>query len=395
MTSALGRFRLPAPPLFLGAGALGALLLLRHVSSSLRTDKFGSPSPQDSSLPGLAAHELDTLPYPPDALPGARDVDSPYGSVRVYEWGPEDGDRILLIHGISTPSVALTDLAHKLVGKGCRVMLFDLFCRGYSSGPSPHTHRYDSALYTSQIHICLLSSPLHWSTFTIIGYSLGGALAADFTSYFPRLVHGLVLVAPGGLIRRSHTTWKSRVLYSTSGVLPERWIESLVAARLWTGPEVARSIEPEADAVENAETKTTKTKTSRGDAVYASSHHALLPGNPYSTVGAVVDWQIEQNRGFVPAFISSIRYAPVHGEHERWRVLGRNISGGIGRLEKVHIVLGETDPIIVKDEVIEDVTDCLGKANVEFEVVEGAGHEVAIERADDIMRVVGRALTRW
>lgn len=213
----------------------------------------------------------------------------------------------------------------------------------------------------------------------------------DFTSYFPQLVRGLVLVAPGGLIRRGHTTWKSRVLYSTSGILPESWIERLVAKRLYTGPEVARSIEPELDTVENAETKT----PNRGDAVYASSHHALLPGNPHSTVGAVVDWQLEHHDGFVPAFISSIRYAPVHGEHERWRVVGKHIDESVGDLKKVHIVLGETDPIIVKDEIVEDATGCLGEGNVDFKVIYGAGHEVAIERADDIMPIVGRALGEW
>ncbi|KAF9699283.1 hypothetical protein EKO04_003041 [Ascochyta lentis] len=393
MTSRLGRFRFPAPHLYIIAGAsLGGLLLLRHVSSSVRTDTFKSIlSPRETILPKLSAEEIKALPYPPDALPGARDVDSPYGSTRVYEWGPEEGEKILLIHGISTPSIALTDLAHKLVGQGCRVLLFDLFSRGYSSGPSPHTHRYDSSLYTSQIHICLLSSPIQWSTFTLIGYSLGGALAADFTSYFPHLIKSLILIAPGGLIRTSHTTWKSRLLYSTSGLLPESWIESLVAKRLYTGPEEARSIEPEPDTVENAEMK----KSSRGDAVYASSHHALLPGNPHSTVGAVVDWQIAHHEGFVPAFISSIRYAPVHGEHERWRILGRNMKEGVGELKKVHVVLGETDPIIVKDELMEDAVGCLGEGNVEFKIVEGAGHEVAIERADDILGVVGRALEKW
>lgn len=164
-----------------------------------------------------------------------------------------------------------------------------------------------------------------------------------------------------------------------------------MAKRLYTGPEVARSIEPEPDTVENAETK----KEKRGDAVYTSSHHALLPENPYSTVGAVVDWQIEHHGGFVPAFISSIRYAPVHGEHERWRVLGRNVSTARGALKKVHIVLGETDPIIVKDEIIEDACECLGSENVEFDVVKGAGHEVAVERADDILCVVEKALEKW
>lgn len=178
------------------------------------------------------------------------------------------------------------------------------------------------------------------------------------------------------------------MLYSTSGIVPESWLERLVARRLYTGPEeVARSIEPEADGSETANT--------REDAVYASSRFMLLAGNPASTVGAVVDWQIERHEGFVPAFISSIRYAPVHGEHERWRLIGRNISGGVGGLRKVHIVLGETDPIIVKDEVVEDATGCLGEENVDFEIIIGAGHEVAIERADDIMRVVGRALEKW
>lgn len=50
------------------------------------------------------------LPYPPDVLPGARDVDSPYGSLRVYEWGPEDGRKVLMVHGISTPCISLGNL---------------------------------------------------------------------------------------------------------------------------------------------------------------------------------------------------------------------------------------------------------------------------------------------
>ena len=70
---------------------------------------------------------LSDLPYPPDALPGRRDVDTPYGSVRFYEWGPETGERVLLVHGISTPSVALGDLAHELADRGYRVMLFGTF----------------------------------------------------------------------------------------------------------------------------------------------------------------------------------------------------------------------------------------------------------------------------
>lgn len=86
-------------------------------------------------LPYMQIEQINKLPYPPDALPGSRDVGSPFGSARIYEWGPTDGERVLLIHGISTPSIALTDLAFKLVSKGCRVMLFGRHC---FSSASPH-----------------------------------------------------------------------------------------------------------------------------------------------------------------------------------------------------------------------------------------------------------------
>lgn len=72
----------------------------------------------------FTTHHLHDLPYLPDALPGARDVETPYGSIRVYEWGPENGERVLFVHGISTPIVALGDLGHEMVARGYRVMMF-------------------------------------------------------------------------------------------------------------------------------------------------------------------------------------------------------------------------------------------------------------------------------
>lgn len=65
------------------------------------------PSPRVTLLPELSEEESLELPYPPDYLPGARDVSSPYGTIRVYEWGPEDGRKVFLVHGISTPCISL------------------------------------------------------------------------------------------------------------------------------------------------------------------------------------------------------------------------------------------------------------------------------------------------
>lgn len=165
--------------------------------------------------------------------------------------------------------------------------------------------------------------------------------------------------------------------------------------RLWTGPETARTIEPEPDTAENAETtRTRRDNDKKGNAVYMSSSHILLPDNPQSTVSAVVDWQIQHHAGFVPAFISSIRYAPVHDQHERWRVIQENIIKKEGTLRAVWLVLGETDPIIVADEVIEDVRGVLGEENVHIRIVPNVAHEVGVERADDIVEVMGKVLGR-
>jgi len=77
-------------------------------------------------VPSLSDAEKKALPLPPDVFPGSRDVATPYGSIRVYEWGPEDGTKVLFVHGITTPCLALGGIAHALADRGCRVILFDL-----------------------------------------------------------------------------------------------------------------------------------------------------------------------------------------------------------------------------------------------------------------------------
>ncbi|EAT92435.2 hypothetical protein SNOG_00940 [Parastagonospora nodorum SN15] len=399
------------PYVAIGGASLGSLLVLGTLMSVLKSAPTTIiPSPVQTKLPQLSEEDVQELPYPPNALPGARDVNSPYGSVRVYEWGPEDGDKVLLIHGISTPGIAMADLAHKL------------------------------------------SSPIAWSghrSFTIIGYSLGGAIAADFASYFPYNVRGLVLVAPGGLIRKRNITFKSKLLYQSSW-LPEWMVHRMVANRLWTGKHSLKAPEPEPEpeAIEVAETTTTKTvdadtrsvrsgKSSKSgkskssffsdmgrkrkskrresspgsrvstisetlagveedehdeETVFLSSNKALLKHNPNSTVSAVVDWQVLHHKGFVPAFVSSIRHAPVHEQQHRWTIIKENIESGKGPLKEVWLVLGETDPIIIKEELVEDATAALGEDHLRVRVVEGVGHEIAVERADEIVQVVGSVL---
>lgn len=114
-------------PLLAATGASFTLgLCLRSLFSRQEPPRL-LPSPRTTLLPALSDSEKDALPLPLDVLPGARDVPTPYGSIRVYEWGPEDGPKVLFVHGITTPCVALGGIAHAMADKGCRVMLFDLY----------------------------------------------------------------------------------------------------------------------------------------------------------------------------------------------------------------------------------------------------------------------------
>jgi hypothetical protein len=97
-------------------------------------------STRASTNPYERQHLAETLPYPPDAFPGARLVYTPYGTIKVFEWGPETGEKVLLIHGIGTPCIALGNMAHELVRNGFRVMLFGESQLGrYVSPPLPLT----------------------------------------------------------------------------------------------------------------------------------------------------------------------------------------------------------------------------------------------------------------
>lgn len=79
------------------------------------------PSPLTTQIPNLSAEEIAALPYPPDYYPGARDVKTPYGTMRVYEWGPESGRKVMLVHGDATCAPVWKRVAEGLVGRGCRV----------------------------------------------------------------------------------------------------------------------------------------------------------------------------------------------------------------------------------------------------------------------------------
>ncbi|KAG9643274.1 alpha/beta-hydrolase, partial [Aureobasidium melanogenum] len=381
---------------FLAIGAVASVGLTALLTSQYRNNVHAPCRIIDSPLPlvrkTLTKEQQKRLAYDPDALEGARDVETPFGSIRVYEWGPEDGKKVLLVHGISTPCIALSGLADELAQRGCRVMMFDLFGRGFSSTPDPAAQPQDIQLFTTQILLVLSSSPLSWTgdgnRFGLIGYSLGGGIAASFTSHFPNLVESLVLIAPAGLMRSERIHWTSKLLYG--GFLPRRLVEYLVWRRL--GGNSSAPVPSQNDVKD--EGKVTATKAADEE---APSHPALMRDSsaqisarrPSVSIADVVSWQLTHHAGFVPAFVSSIQHAPVSAQHSSWKSIAARqpLSADQRLLEsKVLLLLGKDDTVVIADEMCEDAKEVLGDA-VDVRVMDG-GHELPVTDADIVAQTI-------
>ncbi|EIM88616.1 alpha/beta-hydrolase [Stereum hirsutum FP-91666 SS1] len=134
----------------------------------------------------------------------------PYGRVRFWILGPESGQKVILINGLSIPAIIWKDVAPALVSNGFNVLLYDLYGRGYSDAPLT---TYDAALYATQL--ALLMQHIQWDKAAIAGVSMGGGIAAAFSAYFPDLVDDKVaLVASAGLVEAEDMSRTARFMSS-------------------------------------------------------------------------------------------------------------------------------------------------------------------------------------
>ena len=115
------------------AAAIISFALLRRsvASKEPSTLRRVIPSPRQTLLPKLSPAQANALAYPPNFFPGARDVETHYGTMRVYEWGSVDGMKVLLLHGDTTPAPMFAPIAESLAKKGCRVMIIGRFVSAF------------------------------------------------------------------------------------------------------------------------------------------------------------------------------------------------------------------------------------------------------------------------
>ncbi|PBK63462.1 alpha/beta-hydrolase [Armillaria solidipes] len=193
------------------------------------------PSPPSSvylypSLSSLPQECRSWKIYSEDYYSGGAYVDFPYGRVRYWLLGPETGRKIVLIHGLSVPSLIWKDIAPQLAARGYRVLMYDLYGRGYTDAPQT---TYNTQLYTTQL--ALLMQHVNWDKAIVVGVSMGGGIAGAFTAHFPHLVDGkVILIASTGTIESSDLPrtlkfMSSPVIQSVTSSTPVRkYLQNLI-----------------------------------------------------------------------------------------------------------------------------------------------------------------------
>ena len=106
--------------------------------------------------------------------------------------GPTAGPAVVLVHGGTVPLWIWDSLTEGLAAAGFRVLRYDQFGRGYSDRPRA---TYDRALYERQLRE-LVDRLEFKDPFDLVGLSMGGATAVNYTARHPARVRRLVLIAP-------------------------------------------------------------------------------------------------------------------------------------------------------------------------------------------------------
>lgn len=112
-----------------------------------------------------------------------------------YQWhGSAQGPVAVCIHGLTTPSFVWGGVAKGLVRMGYRVLTYDHFGRGWSDRPKG---AQDRAFFLRQLEDLLADQKVQ-GDLTVIGYSMGGAIATVFAARHPDRIRHLILLAPAG-----------------------------------------------------------------------------------------------------------------------------------------------------------------------------------------------------
>lgn len=258
--------------------------------------------------------------------------------VRVIEAGPPDGHAVVLVHGWACTAFSWRRQVPTLADAGYRVIAFDIKGHGFSDKP-PLAAEYSASAMTSFVMEVMDACGV--ARGALVGHSMGGAIAASVALSSPERVDRLALVAPVGF---------GEVL----GLKVGRWLS----------PDRALPLLPRLGQVWMRAPRWT----------LATSFRLIWGGGPVTLSPDDVDEYRApaQFAGYVPALrhlVHAFEWLP-HAEEQLARLAC-----------PVLVLFGTRDRVVIPRkarELVELVP------NGRLALVEGAGHMVQEERADEV-----------
>lgn len=258
-----------------------------------------------------------------------------------FHWvGPADGRVIVAIHGLTSPSQAWKVIAAGLGKAGFRVLVYDLYGRGYSEAVDGCQ---DRRFFLTQLKDLLDHQNLK-DDLILMGYSMGGSIATTFAAENKSLVQRLILVATAGI------------------TISEPPVSKFVRMTPWVGDWFHHLI---------------------GGPFLHNSFEAQRGTIPIQVEGIIeVQTGQLQKRGFLTAVLSSLRGLIQEVLEEEHRIIAQ---------AKIPVVAiwGEQD-----DTIPIESCDLLRRWNTEanHEILEGAGHALTYSHSIEVLDKVKKVL---
>ena len=249
-----------------------------------------------------------------------------------YQWGgPEQGTKVVLVHGFSSPMFIFDRVFQALADAGLRVLRYDLYGRGLSDRPRV---RYNANLFDRQLAELLdsqgVTEPIH-----VVGLSMGGAIVAHFLDRHPERVGHVALFAPAGL----NELGRGAHLLKTPGLgdwlikaLGDRILMKMCRGQAGDDPEAVRRFEAE------------------------------------------YDKQL-QYKGYKRALLSTMRHGPLEGQH--------SVYERIGRLDRAGAVFWGTADAVVPFELHRELVAFVPW--LDLHAIDAGTHTAVYLSADEII----------
>ena len=245
--------------------------------------------------------------------------------------GPENGRVVVLIHGGTVPMWSWDKQVPALIDAGFRVLTYDAYGRGYSDRPDG---TYDQKLYQRQL-VELVDKLSLQEPFDVVGLSLGGGTAVNFTAQYPHRVRTLILISP--LIKNFKVV---RMLQ-----LP------------FFGEFVARLV---------------------GIRVIVKRFRSLFENNPNAGMYSRLFEEQTRYKGFQRSMLSMLRNDAVGDYSRAYRVVGK-------QNREVLLLWGTADDEITED-MIREIRSLI--PHLVFKPVQGVGHGIVFQQPDTVNKLL-------